>query len=521
MYGGWWKLSDILKYETASAMSIIKTAALHRESILKFRNDLCMKEVTNGKTKPPYYYILPREQHDESELAALVNLIREHGVDVYRLSSPVILNNRTFKQGDIVIPLAQPFRSFIKEVMERQEYPVRHYTPGGKIIQPYDITSWSLPLHKGVKSIEINTRSNELESFLEKLNTPFHFTKEITDDFRAAIFNVNNNESFKAAFLALANGLKVDRLKETTDFNGFIAPEGSFIVYNNSKIQQIIKEMNVSPEIIKEYAEVETTPVKIPRIALVETYFHDVDAGWSRFIFDTYFIPYKVIPPGDFEKTDFSKIFDVVIFPDVNESILMEGKQKRDGKLFLSNYPPEFTKGIGKKGMERLMTFLDKGGIIISWGGSTNLFQGLLEIKGEKDKKEEFQLPIRDISDNLQKSGLYCPGSLVKIILTKNHPITLGMQSEIGVFFRGKPVFTTSIPRFDMDRRVIGKFPEKDILLSGYCENEEMIGNKAAIVWLKKGKGQLVFFSFNPQFRASTNVSFKLLFNSILLPVTK
>ena len=106
----------------------------------------------------------------------------------------------------------------------------------------------------------------------------------------------------------------------------------------------------------------------------------------------------------------------------------------------------------------------------------------------------------------------------MKINLLKDHPLTLGMQKSVGVFFRGKPVFTTSIPHFDMDRRVIGKFPEKDILLSGYCEKEEKLGNKSAMIWLKKGKGQLVLFGFNPQFRASTNVGFKLLFNSILLP---
>jgi hypothetical protein len=53
--------------------------------------------------------------------------------------------------------------------------------------------------------------------------------------------------------------------------------------------------------------------------------------------------------------------------------------------------------------------------------------------------------------------------------------------------------------------------------MSGYCEKEELVGNKTILLWIKKGKGQFVFFGFNPQFRASTHVSYKLLFNSILL----
>ena len=66
----------------------------------------------------------------------------------------------------MVIPLAQPFRAFIKEVMETQVFPERHYTPGGELIKPYDITSWSLPLHRYVTSNEIDIRSQELESSL-------------------------------------------------------------------------------------------------------------------------------------------------------------------------------------------------------------------------------------------------------------------------------------------------------------------------------------------------------------------
>jgi len=164
------------------------------------------------------------------------------------------------------------------------------------------------------------------------------------------------------------------------------------------------------------------------------------------------------------------------------------------------------------------MTFLDKGGIIISWGRSTGLFMGKLEITRGKEDKEEFQLPVRDISEDIQKAGLYCPGSLMKTTLLEDHPLTLGMLEEIGIFFRGRPVFASSIPSFDMDRRVIGKFPEKNILMSGYCEKQEAVGDKTNLVWLKKGKGQLVLFGFNPQFRASTPVAFKLLFNALLLP---
>ncbi len=201
--GGWWHLGDIVEYEIESTKSIIKTSSANRKEILQFRNDLCKREVLKGKTTPPYYYIMPKEQHDKSEFIDLVNLLKEHGVDIYELTEDVNINNRLYNTGDIVVPLSQPFRPFIKEVMEKQKFPLRHYTPNGKIIKPYDITSWSLPLHRGVRSIEINEMSNKIEPLLSKIKGNYSLENKIPGNYWGFLLSINNNESFKIAFSAL------------------------------------------------------------------------------------------------------------------------------------------------------------------------------------------------------------------------------------------------------------------------------------------------------------------------------
>ena len=119
-----------------------------------------------------------------------------------------------------------------------------------------------------------------------------------------------------------------------------------------------------------------------------------MDAGWTRFIFDTYHVAYTIVKPGDFEKTDFTANFDVIVFPSTSKDILKEGKNKSEaGDYYLSRYPPEFTKGMGEKGFENLLNFIDKGGLVISWGASTDLFTGILKIKRSETETEEFQLP--------------------------------------------------------------------------------------------------------------------------------
>ncbi len=518
--GGWWRLGDIVEYEMVSTMSIIKTASLYREDILEFRNRMCREQVEKGKTEAPYYYIMPSEQHDVGELVNLVNLMKEHGVEVYSLTGQTVLGGKLYQPGDVVVPLAQPFRAFIKEVLETQEFPERHYTPGGELIKPYDITSWSLPLHRFVKTHEIDIRSKELESKLSLIEGEYDLSESIGMEVHAMVLPVSCNESFRAAFMALEEGLRVERLNVDIELKSRPYGKGSFIVYYDARKKggwnSVLDEVRFQPGFISNKRALYADPLEMPRIALVETYFHDMDAGWTRYLFDTYHIPFTVLHPDQFPEIALSEKFDVIIFPDTHKSILMTGKRKSGDSYYLGSYHPDYVKGMDKKGFENLMTFSDQGGIVIAWGRSTNLFEGILKIKG-KDSEEEFQLPFRDISPGLIKDGLYVPGSLVRMDVVKGHPLTLGMPEQIGVFTRGRPVFRTSVPMFDMDRRVIGTYPEKDVLMSGYAAKDEKMGNRAAMIWMKKGKGQFVFYGFNPQFRASTQTSYKLLFNAMLL----
>jgi hypothetical protein len=514
--GGWWRLNDIVNLEISSTFSIIKTASLFKNDILKFRNDLCKREVEKGKSQPPYYYVLPKEQADQSEFISLIGLMKEHGINTFQLKKDYTLSGINLKEGDIVYPLAQPFRAFIKEVMEKQEFPVRHYTPDGLIIRPYDITSWSLPLQRGLVSHEIKSRDVAFEALLKPLSGDYF---PLGDGYKLpAVFPVTSNGSFKAAFMAMQNGLKVGRLTREVQLKGKLYGIGSFVIQgkDEGQLKSIVKESLTEPGFADQPGKLAITDVTMPRIALVETYFSDVDAGWTRYLFDTYKLPFTVIHPDEFEKTDFVKDYDIVIIPNSGKPVLLNGKPGTESNYIMSNYPPDYQKGMGKKGLEKLLLFINQGGKVISWGQSTDLFTGMLEIT-TGETKEEFTFPFTNVADQAQKDGLFIPGSWVRMTLKQDHPLTWGMPSETGIFYRGQPLFTTSIPRFDMDRRIIGVFPQKDILISGYVEKEEKIADKAALLWIRKGKGQVILYAFNPQFRASTQATYKLLFNAFFL----
>jgi hypothetical protein len=520
--GGWWHLGDIVRYELTSMHSLLKTAARHREDLLRFRNELCRIEVDMGRSEAPFYFVMPRQQHDRSVLGEAVATLQEHGVELYQLSEPVELDGRGFAAGDVVVPLAQPFRAFVKEVLEHQRYPVRHYTPGGEIIRPYDITSWSIPLHWGLESHQIDTRSDELESKLvalaggELIEDPADGT---LDDAWGLALPATDNASFRAVFAALDDGLKVARLTELTSVGETELPEGSFLVTGDrNQLRDLLEVPWVAPVVVEAAPSASTSPVSMPRVALVETYFHDMDAGWTRYLFDTYHVPYRLLRPADVAGTDLVGEFDVMVFPDAGKDVLTKGRRKWRGEYRPSDYPPEFTKPITKEGLERLAKFIEGGGIVLSWRRSTALFLDGLEGEGPDGEERELELPARDVAEDLEKGGLYVPGSWLQVELLEGHPLTFGMPARTGVFSRGSPVFATSLPLRDTDRRVIATHPEEDVLLSGYIEGEGRIGNRPVMVWLRSGRGQLVLYGFNPQFRASTPATYKLLFNGLLLP---
>ncbi len=514
--GGWWRLGDIVKYELENTMSYLHTSAIHKEEILQFRNEISQREIRRGKEEAPYFFILPQQQHDLGEKAALVNLLNKHGINTYRLTEDVLWQNRLFKAGDVVVPLAQPYRAFIKEILEAQKFPARHYTPGGELIRPYDITSWSLPLHRGVDVVEIDRSPQQLEGKLEALTMPFTIQREQPGDASWALFNGGSNESFKAAFIALNEGIGVERTTEAFEYDGHTFPAGSFLVPVNRRFRELEGKLLVSPVFTTQKPAVETKTIRMPRVAVVESWAHDMDGGWIRYIFDQYHIPYTVLRPYDLQTARLQRDYDILFFTDRGKSIFMTGKFEAAGRTIPSRYPPEYARGMEKKGFDNLMQFVNNGGKVVAWGPTVDLFTGTLSV-GEGDNKEEFALPVTNIGSDLTSQGLYVPGSLLRVNLRANHPLTLGMPGELGVFHRGTPVFRTMIPFMDMDRRVIASFADDNILMSGYAEKEDLLSKQAALVWLQKGKGQIVLSSFNPQFRASTPVTFKLMFNAILM----
>jgi len=136
--GGWWRMRDIMDHERIASDALHEIAADRREDLL--RNLVTRARAATAQAKAGEAYRIPREQHDWPTGQHLAWLMAEHNVEV-----------RQAQNGDYWIPLAQPYAKFITEMLEPQRYPEVRLQPGKDILQPYDVSSWTLPLQMGVR----------------------------------------------------------------------------------------------------------------------------------------------------------------------------------------------------------------------------------------------------------------------------------------------------------------------------------------------------------------------------------
>lgn len=233
------------------------------------------------------------------------------------------------------------------------------------------------------------------------------------------------------------------------------------------------------------------------------------DEGWTRWIFDSKFIPYGVLTDKDLRAhlTTYKPSpgvtikYRTIIIPDQSARTLLEGY--RAGTM-----PPEYTGGLGPEGVKALREFVESGGTLVFLNRASNF------------AIDQFKLPLRNVVAGLPRTDFYVPGSILRIELDTSHPIAKGMPQETIAWAEDSPVFEitdgagASVPPSNVE--VIAKYPtDQNPLLSGWLLGADRIKGKAALVDVKIGEGHVILFGFRPQYRAQSLATYPLFFNAL------
>jgi hypothetical protein len=231
------------------------------------------------------------------------------------------------------------------------------------------------------------------------------------------------------------------------------------------------------------------------RLGLYKSWQASMDEGWTRWIFDTWGIPYETLTDSIVRAAGLSEHYDAIIIPDQSVRGLMEGLSSR-------RYPARYAGGLGQAGMQALRDFVDNGGTLITFNAASDFAIGALE------------LPVTDVLAGLPPREFYAPGSIFRMRLDLQSPLTQGMDEESIAWFEGGGAFDVRDPT---RVRVIGHYPENpaDVLLSGWILGADKVAGKAAVVEVKRGRGRVILFGFRPQYRGQSQATYPLVFNAI------
>ncbi len=472
--GGWWRLRDIMDYERIASDAILESCADERREFL--RNAVVRARAAVAAFGPREGYRIPADQRDRPSAHRLAALMAAHGVEV-----------RSDPNGDAWIPLSQPYGRFVHEMLSVQRYPEVKLVAGRDIVRPYDVSAWSLPLMMGV-TVERAALPDRLGPYAPPRDS------RPTEPSLVALA-ATSPEHAKAVSAALGAG-KV-----------WMGPGGAFF-FDGAGARAAASKAEPGVSWSAATAVPKDAPLlKPPRVGLYKPWAASMDEGWTRFVLEQYGFEPKTLDNKTVRAGNLAASLDAIVLPDVPKEVIATGRPKREeGEMrYFAELPPEYAGGLDKEGSTALREFVKAGGTLVALSAATEYLI------------DELSLPVRNALARLPQGEFQAPGTLLRVQVMGDHPVTRGLPGEVAIF-QDKPLaFETAIPGAEMQRWVLATYPEdrRDIPWSGFIVGEERLERKAAAVAMTHGKGKVLLLGFRPQHRAQTPATFPFLFNAL------
>ena len=515
--GGWWRLRDIVDYELALSMSLVKTTYLHKEEFLYNFYRMNKDSIEKREEGQPFAFVISKEQWDYTTMLRMLDTLMLAGVEIHQAKEAFIANDIVYPSGSFVVLTSQPYGPYVQALLEIQNHPdlSREY-PGGPFIPPrYDNAGWTLPLQMGVKCDPINEPFTVDLTKLDKVPYPSITPPRGTPSY--IVLDSRLNTSFAVVFQLIKEKAEIYRSKDIIKRREFEAATGSFMIKNTPEVAEalpaLLDKWHVEAYELENIADIPKAPLKKFQIGLYQSWRSNMDEGWTRYVFDDLDIPYTTLHNKDFKRTNGQEVnlksrFDVIVFADEDAGIIKQGRPSPSSRSrrFFEDLPSEYEGGIGEEGVEALKSFVEQGGNLVTLGSACGL------------AFNEFKVPASNALEGVDRSQFSCPGSILRVKVNNKSPIGYGMPKEAAIMFYRSMALNTRAPSGVWDRTVVASFPKDDLLLSGWLFGEDVIARKAAVVDIQYEKGHIILIGFRAQHRAQSHGTYKFLLNALLYP---
>ncbi|MEP6786983.1 MAG: M14 metallopeptidase family protein [Acidobacteriota bacterium] len=431
--GGLWRPADINEIEMTASRGLLSMAAKFRPRYLRQFYDYGKANLI-AKASDPLAFIVTAGQPNAGTVSRFLEILMGQGIEVYQMThelhvkmDPKQIDFHEMPLGSFLILVNQPQKNNVLSLFEKQEYPHRLLANGDAEV-PYDVAGWTLPLQMGV-------------------------------DYAAA-WQISDLDKQRSTLKRVEN------------------------------VDQARAVMNLAPQAAP-FAKQPNPLTTNPRIGLYKSFTGSMDEGWTRFVLETFSIPFRSISDKDVRSGNFD--LDAIVLPADNENSIVKG-------LSTERYPEEYAGGIGEAGVENLKKYVAGGGKLICFDDSCAMV-----IK-------RFGLPIRNVLDGLKRSEFYNPGSVVQLDVNTSSPLAKGLSEDTAAYFTDSSAFDIA-----QDAKVVSvaKYAAKNSLLSGWMLGEKYLNGKTALAETAYGKGKIILFAFRPQHRGQSWGTFPFIFNAL------
>jgi hypothetical protein len=439
--------------ELIASRAILSLAAKYRVDYLRNFFELNRKSIDQSITpNSPIGYLIPAGQAKDEAVAKVISSLIEQGIEVFRLDKelhliygPQVLqrtNSPTEKLGtyrNVIATTAMqevPTSSYLIFIAQPQRSNVlalfepqiypNRLTGQGEAERPYDVAGWTLPLQMGIDAPAVT------------------------------------------AIREAPGERKLTLIKDIND---------------------------VRRDLALPLSNADESPIKNPvaagvRVGIYRSPAPNMDEGWTRFIFDTFNVPYSSVRDAEVRQGSLKSKYDVMVLPSQRLSV-----QETQANTSSEEAPA----GLTAASVNSLKDFVSDGGTLVCFDAACEM-----TIK-------QFKLPLKNVLEGLRSSDFYCPGSIVSIDIDNTNAMARGVPRSMNAYFINSSAFEST----DSDVRVIARYAKDNVLRSGWLLGESKLRGQIALAETRLDKGRVVLFAFRPQHRGQTWGTLPLIWNAL------
>ena len=483
-----------IRNQFTAALSTLEAAVAMRTKILQYQQQF-YKDAFNEASKGGA--IVFGDEKDPSKAYHLAEILQRHNIDFHEVASDFTSNGKRYTKGSsYIIPKNQRQHRLINAMFEKRT--------SFKDSLFYDVSAWTFPLAFNLDYDE-NVAINKAGAKITAVKKPaaaaptfsdYAYVMEWHDYYTPKALNMLLKKKIRAkvGMKPFSNGNK------QYDYGTILIPvqnQEHSSAYISEAIQEIVQETGVCIDALTSgqtqginLGSSQFRALELPKVAiLVGDGINPYDAGEMWHLFDQrYDMHITKLDTKSFGRADISRYTDIIM-------------------------PATWGNALDEEDAKKLKIWVQNGGTLIGYKSAGRWFDKneLMKIKFKTKKDTATNISFEQRGD--YRGAQVIGGAIFETSLDRSHPIAFGYKNDKLPMFRNSTIFLEAdINSYNNPVQYTAK-----PLLSGYISTPNLDQLKNTVPFKKGslGRGNVIYFTDNTNFRAFWYGTNKLLMNAI------